>query len=244
MSAATIVFAREDLSIPGAAEMTRREAVQVPGAESKFFDLLRNSNPDVIVLDLSRHPAAGVDTILKIRQQSSIPILVVCDPRHPSAQEFRIAGAAECVPTPVDILVLNAALQQIIGITRRDRRRSDGPAAFTFAGFAFDPHRNLLAVANGATLGLTTSESRLLLHFVSHPWQLCPRSEIAGVLYGGDRAAGDRAADIVINRLRHKLVALRGAAAQALIKTELRRGYILVAAVSMADEHHDTGAAA
>lgn len=66
MSAATIVFARDDLSIPGSKEMTRREAGRVADAESNFFNLLRNSNPDVIVLDLSRNPASGVTTILKI----------------------------------------------------------------------------------------------------------------------------------------------------------------------------------
>ena len=244
MSAATIVFARDDLSIPGSKEMTRREAGRVADAESNFFNLLRNSNPDVIVLDLSRNPASGVTTILKIRQQNSTPILVVCDLDHPSTREFRIAGAAECIPTPIDILDLNLALQKIIKITRPNgRRQSDSPDAFTFAGFAFYPHRNLLAVANGATLGLTTSESRLLAHFVSHPWQLCLRSEITGVLYGSDRTAGDRAIDVVVNRLRHKLVTLRGAAAHGLIKTEFRRGYIWVSAVSTAEDPYDAAAA-
>ncbi len=237
MSTATVVFAREDLSIPGAAQLAQDDRSAAANVETHFFNLLRDSNLDVIVLDLSRFPSKGVETILKIRQQSLVPILVVCDPHDSAAEEFRIAGAADCIPTPIDILVLNRALQQIIRVTRPTRQQSGKvPGAFAFAGFTFYPHRNLLAVASGATLGLTSSESRLLLHFVSHPWRLCPRTEIAGVLYGDDRSAGDRAIDIVINRLRHKLVALRGAAAQPLIKTEFRRGYLLVAAVSTAGE--------
>jgi two-component system, OmpR family, response regulator len=233
MTAATIVFAREDLSIPGAAETAGLSGVAAPDPESHFFNLLRQANPDVIVLDLGRLPSAGVPTILKIRQRSQIPILAVCDLRQPSAQEFRIAGAAECIQAPVDILALNAALQRIIKVAGRERRqRTDILEAFAFAGFTFYPHRDLLATANGASLGLTTSESRLLLHFVRHPWRLCPRAEIVGVLYDGDRAADDRAIDIVINRLRRKLVALRGTAAEGLIKTEFRRGYLLVAEVS------------
>jgi two-component system, OmpR family, response regulator len=243
MSAATVVFVREDLSIPGGTEIAWSPGVGVPDPETHFFNLLRETNPDVIVLDLGRLPSQGVATILKIRQRSQIPILVACDLRQSSAQEFRIAGAAECIPTPVDILVLNAALQQIIKVTGRDRRhRTDIPETFAFAGFTFYPHRDLLAVANGATLGLTTSESRLLLHFALHPWRLCSRAEIIGMLYDGDRAAGDRAIDIVINRLRRKLVILRGAAAQSLIKTEFRRGYLLVAEVATAGR--ETSAAA
>jgi len=244
MSTATVVFAREDLTIPGAAEPAPADHGGGFDPEAHFFNLLRNSNPDVIVLDLSRCPSKGVGTILKIRKQSIVPILVVCsNPQDPVAEEFRIAGAADCIPTPIDILGLNRALQHIIRVTRPNRPQSgNAPGAFAFAGFTFYPHRNLLAVASGATLGLSSSESRLLLYFVSHPWQLCPRAEIAGVLYGDDRASGNRAIDVVINRLRHKLVALRGAAAQSLIKTEFRRGYLLVASVSTSKESEGASA--
>src|SRR5262245_16027759 len=194
MSAATVVFAREDLSIPGQGDHSR-----VVDNESHFFNLLRSSNPDVIVLDVSRFPPKGVGTILKIRQQSLVPILVVCDPDEATAQEFRIAGAADCIPSPIDILALNRKLQDIIRITRANRRQTgNAPSAFPFTGFTFSPHRNLLTVASGATLALTSSESRLLLHFVSHPWRLCSRAEIFEVLYGDDGAAGDRAIDVVI----------------------------------------------
>ncbi len=245
MSAATIVFAREDLSIPGAAEIPGRGGRKMVDAETNFFHLLLNSNPDVIVLDLSHNPSVGVATILKIRRQCRTPILVVCDLSHPSVREFRIAGAAECIPTPIDILVLNERLQQIIKVTQGEARpRGSTPETFSFAGFTFYPHRDLLTVPEGATLSLTTSESRLLLHFVSHPWQLCPRVELAAVLRGGEGLASDRAIDIVINRLRRKLVALRGSAARALIKTEFRHGYQLVAGVSATAERGATDAAA
>jgi DNA-binding response OmpR family regulator len=83
-----------------------------------------------------------------------------------------------------------------------------------------------------------------LLHFVSHPWRLASRAEITEALYRGDRAAGDRAIDIVINRLRHKLAILRGRGAEALIKTEYRRGYLFVANVTTAAADNDTDAAA
>jgi two-component system OmpR family response regulator len=244
MTAATIVFAREDLSIPGAAEVPRRDGGAMVDAESHFFNLLRGSSPDVIVLDLSCDPSVGVATILKLRGQCRIPILVVCDLRHPSVREFRIAGAAECIPTPVDILVLNERLQQIIKMKQGAGQRSATPETFSFAGFTFYPQHDLLAEPDGARIVLTTSESRLLLHFVSHPWRLCPRVELAAVLPSGEGLASDRAIDNVINRLRHKLLALRGSAARSLIKTEFRRGYLLVAEVSTTDERGETDAAA
>jgi two-component system, OmpR family, response regulator len=227
MSAVTIVFAREDLSIPGTAEMPQ------PDVESHFFTLVHDSNPDVIVLDVGGNPAAGVATILKIRRRCRVPILVVCDLGDPAVRELRIAGAVECIPAPIDILLLNEMLQQIIKVTRKDSLpRTVVPDEFAFAGLLFYPHRDLLAARHGATQSLTTSESRLLLHFVSHPWRLCPRAELAELLYGSDRVASDRAIDVVINRLRRKLIVLGGAVGQTLIKTEFRRGYLLVARVA------------
>jgi DNA-binding response OmpR family regulator len=237
MSAATIVFAREDLSILGSGTAGPHQDDQPSASGTDFFNLLRDRNPDVIVLDLSRNPSAGVATILKIRQRCQIPILVACDLRHPAVSEFRIAGAAECIATPVDLLLLNERLQRIIHITRgRSRQQGATPEAFVFGGLTFYPHRDLLAVPGGAALAVTTSESRLLSHLVSHPWRLCPRAELIDVLYGTDPSASARALDTVINRLRRKLVLLRGATAHALIKTEFRRGYLLVAEVTTSED--------
>src|SRR5262249_51072234 len=63
-TAATILIAREDLSIPGAADPgpAGRDDFAV---EDRFFDLLHNSKPHAILLDLSRVNGAGVETILK-----------------------------------------------------------------------------------------------------------------------------------------------------------------------------------
>ena len=230
--AATILFAREDFSIPGGAELPG--AARNPGLiEARFFDLLRDSKPDVVVLDLSRSNGSGVDTILKIRRQATTPILVVCDPEGHAASDYRIAGAAECIPAPIDILQLNEKLQQIIRVTGRVKPPPTRAAnAYAFAGMTFHPHQNRLYGSQNKAVKLTSSESRLLSHFTSYPWMLHSRADVGEVLYGQHRPTSDRAIDVVVNRLRKKLVALCGPSGQNLIKTEFRRGYMLVADVS------------
>jgi two-component system OmpR family response regulator len=230
--AATIVVARENFSIPGAPEPDPSARSAAASPEEHFFNLLRDSQPDVVVLDFSHANGSGVDTILKIRQQSPIPILVVCDVEHPSSRAYRIAGAAECIPAPVDLLLLNQVLQQIITIQRQVNPRGLRIAdAVSFAGLTFRPHLNLLESPNGPSIKLTSSESRLLLHFVSHPWVLHSRTEVSEMLYGRHRPTSDRAIDVVVNRLRKKLSALAGPTGHNLIKTEFRRGYMLIADV-------------
>jgi DNA-binding response OmpR family regulator len=233
-SAATIVFAREDFTIPGAGDEAaagRRGAV---AAETRFFDLLRDSRPDVVVLDLSRSNGHGVETILKIRQESTTPILVVCDVDQPVSHEYRLAGAAECIGAPVDIVLLNQTLQKIIQVTGTHKPRGNRtPDSLAFAGLNFRPHENLVTGADGSSARLTTSENRLLSYFTANAWILRTRAEVGEMLYGRHRPTSDRAIDVVVNRLRKKLVGLCGPSGQNLIKTEFRRGYMFVADVAM-----------
>jgi two-component system, OmpR family, response regulator len=238
MGASTIVVAREDLSIPGAAG-NGIGASAAADIEAQFFNVVRQHNPDVVVLDLTAGEGNGIPAILKIRRRSGVPILVVCGPGDPQMREYCLAGAAECMQAPIDIMQLNQTVQQIIQLAKT----SDPPAAaepsqtlpFFFSGLTLHPHQNLLVGADGATIKLTTSENRVLVHFVSNPLTLCTRDALAEALYGPRRPNSDRAVDVIVTRLRKKIGALGGPAAHGLIKTEFRRGYVLVAEVSLGE---------
>jgi len=236
MGASTIVVAREDLSIPGAAETGNGYAPGPAELEARFFNIVRQHNPDVIVLDLTGSSDQGSATILKIRRHTGVPILVVCEPDDPLVREYRLAGAAEVMLAPVDITLLNQTVQQIIRLSNNSR----APAAIfpnrtqpvSFSGMTLHPHENRLIGADGSAAKLTTSENRILVHFVSNPWTLCTRDALEEVLYGPRRPTSDRAVDVIVTRLRKKIASLGGGAAQRVIKTEFRRGYIFVAEVS------------
>ena len=139
-SAATIIFAREDLSIPGAAENAASAFDRTDAVQDRFFELVDRARPDVIVLDLSRSPANGTETILTILEQTDTPILVVCNPEPSLVHDYRTAGAADCIAAPIDIICLHQAIQHIMrvrgggrAIANRTRRN------FTFAGMSFYP---------------------------------------------------------------------------------------------------------
>ena len=60
MGASTIVVAREDLSIPGAAEAGNGAASVTAEIEARFFNVVRQHNPDVVVLDLTASDGNGI----------------------------------------------------------------------------------------------------------------------------------------------------------------------------------------
>lgn len=238
MGASTIVVAREDLSIPGAAEPGNGSATGTADSEARFFNVVRQHNPDVVVLDLTESQGNGIGAILKIRRRSGVPILVVCEAQDPMRREYCLAGAAECLESPIDLMRLNRTVQQIIRLAQHSRlaTASGSPQtqSVSFSGLTLRPHDNTLVGTDGASIRLTTSENRVLLHFVSNPWTLCTRDSLADALYGSQRPSSDRAVDVIVTRLRKKIASLGGPEAQQLIKTEFRRGYVFVAEVSPA----------
>ena len=151
-------------------------------------------------------------------------------------REYCLAGAAECMQAPVDIILLNQTVQKIIQLSRDSRSDVVGEPTQTqpivFSGMTLHSRENLLVASDGSSIKLTTSENRVLVHFVSNPWTLCTRDALAEALYGSHRPNSDRAVDVIVTRLRKKIAALGGAEAQRLIKTEFRRGYMFVADVS------------
>jgi two-component system OmpR family response regulator len=237
MGASTIVVAREDLSIPGASDTGNGAVISADDIEARFFNVVQQSNPDVVVLDLTGSPSNGTATILKIRRRTGVPILVVCEPNDPLMREYCLTGAAGSMKAPVDIIQLNQTVQQIIQLSKNSREGRDAEPSqmqpVVFCGLMLHPRENRLTGADGSMAKLTTSENRVLVHFVSNPWMLCTRDALAEMLYGSRRPTSDRAVDVIVTRLRKKIAVLGGPAAQGLIKTEFRRGYTFVAEVSL-----------
>ena len=118
-SATTILFARADLSIPKATVSSRPSAGHADNVQNRFFKLVVDSEPDIIVLDFSSVPPSGTDTILSIRRRCAVPILVVCEPGDPMTEEYRIAGAAGCIFAPIDILSLHRSVERVLRVTGR-----------------------------------------------------------------------------------------------------------------------------
>ena len=237
MGASTIVVAREDLSIPGAVDAANGAARLPADIEAQFFNVVRQHNPDVVVLDLTTSQGSGIPAIVKIRRRTGVPIVVVCGAEDPQKREYCLAGAAECMQAPVDLMALNQTVQQIIQLSKSLHVTVSAEPSQTepvcFAGLTLYPHQNLLIGPDGSTIKLTTSENRVLVHFVSNPLILCTREALAEALYGPHRPNSDRAVDVIVTRLRKKIGTLGGPATQGLIKTEFRRGYVFVAEVAV-----------
>jgi two-component system OmpR family response regulator len=221
--ACTILIAREDLSIPGA-KKSWSEADETPALlEARFFQLLTDHRPDVVVLDLTTTAGLGAAAIRTIHSRSTTPVLVVCQPSDDKAADYLEAGGSTCLSAPVDIAHLNVVIHEIIRSTEAAAPVST--PVNRLADLTLCTDTNTLAGPLGGPLRLTTAESDLLRHLLARGGKVSSRDEIASVLYGRYRPTSDRAVDTVVKRLRKKLFAVGGPAAQETLMTEFRRGY-------------------
>jgi len=228
MATSTIVVARADLTIPGALEPCPGES-DPEQIEKDFFKTLDQHKADAVVLDLTGSHERGVAAIRRIRQRSAVPIVVICRPEDNSMAAYREAGAVACMSPPVDPMQLKQTLQPFDAPEDPPGARHGASDALTFAGFVLQPLEQRLIGPNGAELGLSVQESRVLQHLAGTPGVVWPAQAIADAI--GPERSGDaeRAVGPVIARLRKKLGILAGPAGQRLIKTEIGRGYMFAA---------------
>src|SRR3954471_13925619 len=153
MGASTIVVVREDLSIPGAVASIAGDASDPANIEGHFFNVLRESQPDVILLDATSMCGDGIAAIGKIRHRSTVPVVVVCAVDDKLMRAYRVAGATECLNPPVEIVALNQLIQEIINSRAQAPTPVNGRAgrgqAIAFSGITFVPHEDLLVGDDG-----------------------------------------------------------------------------------------------
>ena len=231
MATSTVVVAREDLTIPGAAEAQSFDTNDPEHVENQFFKTLEQNRADAVLLDLTNSRGQGVAAILRIRRRSAVPILVVCRPEDLSAPDYRRAGATACLNPPIDLMRMKEALGQ-----SEMRPAAAGEASeaegLRFAGYVLRPRDNRLIGPGGAEAALSEIETRVLQHLAETPGVVWPARAIAAAADGGDAGSeghDDRSVGPVIARLRKKLARVGGGAGQRLIKTEIGRGYMVAA---------------
>ncbi len=163
---------------------------------------LRLVQPDALVLDVTMPGETGLDLVSRLRQDgSAVPVLLLTARGGP---EDRIAGfesgADDYLGKPFEPRELLLRLRALL--------RRAAPAAPTPRGpvrlgaLAFDPERFDLRGPDGTT-HLTGAEATLLATLARRPNEVFSREDLAEVL--GAEAAGERAIDVHVTRLRRKI---------------------------------------
>jgi DNA-binding response OmpR family regulator len=166
------------------------------------LDALGADPPDIVVLDVMLPGMDGFAVCRKVREKSSVPIVMLT--ARGSVMDRIVGlelGADDYLPKPFEPRELVARLQAVL---RRGSRPTAAVETVRVGALeiTWDARTALLA---GQPLELTTAEFELLALFVRNRGRVLTRDRIMEATRGLDWEAFDRSIDVLVSRLRQKL---------------------------------------
>jgi two-component system OmpR family response regulator len=227
-AAARILCVEDDREI--AALLT--ELLQEHGFAPRFVasaaamnDVLQREQVDLIMLDLMLPDEDGMSICRRLRQVSTVPIIMVTAKGEDIDRILGLElGADDYVVKPFNPRELVARIRALL-------RRSQLHPAVIAARQApmrtlFDPDR--------VKITLTSAEFDILLAFCRNAGRVLSREQLIELAHGGQAGPVERSIDVHISRIRQKIEP--GAKSWSLIKTVRLGGYVFTPRVETIDE--------
>ena len=190
------------------------------------------ARPDVIVLDLMMPGEDGLALCRDLRARSQIPIIMLTARGDETDRIVGLEmGADDYLPKPFNPRELLARIKSVLRRARAvpDNLRPPDAASYRFAGWTLDVATRNLAAPDRVVVALSGTEYRLLRVFLDHPNRVLTRDQLIDFMLSRDAAPFDRAIDVQVSRLRHRL--RDDAKEPAIIKTVRGQGYVFAAHV-------------
>lgn len=156
--------------------------------------------PDLILLDLMLPGMNGIDICRLIRQESSVPIIMLTAKTDTVDVVLGLeSGADDYVNKPFK------AKELVARIRARLRATVDEPSEILEVGdLSIDVPAHTVK-RNGAEISLTPLEFDLLLELARKPQQVFTREELLGKVWGYRHASDTRLVNVHVQRLRAKI---------------------------------------
>lgn len=230
---ARILLVDDDIEISNLlAELLELEGFEVDVAHDGEEALERlNSQHNIVLLDINMPKLNGIETLKRIRQNYSVPVLMLTARGDDIDRVIGLElGADDYLPKPFNDRELIARIKAIL---RRTVVTGSGDESgmpnneyiVRFKNLELNTGRQQ-AYYNGQDLGLTGSEFALLLRLIQNPGEILSREILSVEGLGKELTPFDRTIDMHMSNLRKKLPT-RGDD-QAWFKTLRGRGYILL----------------
>jgi two-component system, OmpR family, response regulator len=208
--------------------------VSTAGNGNEMRQVLGSEHIDLIVLDLNLPREDGLTLCRDLRSRSGLPVIMLTARGSPVDRIVGLEmGADDYVTKPFEPRELIARIRNVL---RRSSATPETPEPLTsgcasFGDWTFDLNKRHLVSGAGRVVSLSGAEYRLLRTFIADPNRVLTREHLVARSSGKPYGSQQRAIDLQISRLRHKLG--DDQADSPLIKTVRNEGYVLAAAVTL-----------
>ena len=171
-----------------------------PSALNAFAD----SNPDLVITDLSMPKMTGIELTENIRDRSQVPIIVLSVRGEDKVKiEALDKGADDYVTKPFSI---NELLARIRANLRRSNQSKEPESSepIQIGDFHIDLQTRIVSVA-GKDVHLTPKEFDLLVYMARHPEKVLTHSVLLKAVWGPQSIQQPEYLRVFINQLRKKI---------------------------------------
>jgi two-component system, OmpR family, response regulator len=198
-------------------------------------EAIRQSQPELIVLDLMLPGTGGLDLCRELRRGSTTPVIMLTARGDDTDRIVGLeVGADDYLAKPFNPRELLARIRAVL---RRSGGESAAPESkrhgYVFDGWRVDLLRRELINPAGVLVDLSGAEFDMLLAFLDSPNRILSRERLLETARNRSSDVFDRSVDVLVSRLRRKLES--GVADEApLIKTVRGAGYLFLPKVQRA----------
>jgi two-component system, OmpR family, response regulator len=204
--------------------------VSAVGDGVAFWQAWQQQAPQLVILDVKLPGDDGFTIARELRQRSPVPLLMLTERGDEIDRVVGLElGADDYIAKPFSPRELVARVRALL-------RRAGGMAAgppdadlrpIAFGAWTLEPVARHLVGADGGVVPLSGAEFKLLRLFLQSPGRILTRDHIMERLHGHEAGPSDRSVDILVGRLREKL--LDDARAPKLLCTVRGEGYVMTA---------------
>jgi two-component system alkaline phosphatase synthesis response regulator PhoP len=182
--------------------------VQIAADGREALRLARESQPDLILLDLMIPEVDGLDVCRELRKTSDVPIIMITARGEELDRVLGLEiGADDYVTKPFSVRELMARIKAVL---RRTEKGGDEESPTLLRGLGnllMDVERRSVTVGD-SPIELTKLEFDLLHRLLLNPGRVLTRERLLEQAWGYDYVGDTRAVDSAVKRLRAKLRAV------------------------------------
>lgn len=164
------------------------------------LELVREWNPDVILLDIMMPKADGISILPRYRTATQAPIIILSAKGGTGDKVLGLdRGADQYIAKPFEMPELVARLRSALR-----RPRLEEPDRLTFRDLAID-FRTRTATRAGQSIALTAREFDLLATFMREPRRVFTRDQLISIVWGMEADVTTNAVETYVSYLRAKI---------------------------------------
>lgn len=169
------------------------------------YDMAMKEKPDLILLDVMLPEMDGFEVCKKIRQTSSVPIIMLTARTEEIDKVLGLElGADDYMTKPFGVRELVARVKANLRRTLPDEKEEASSSSIAYGNITIDTERFEVR-KNGQTVELTLREYELLTYLAKQPEKIISRETLLEKVWGYEYYGDVRTVDVTVSRLREKI---------------------------------------